>query len=65
MWYVIILRYQVPVLNHDQTDHNTTLVHSNSSMNQLLLFDIITLLVNCACFTFTKKKKKKKKKKTF
>ena len=40
----------LPVLNHDRTDHNTSpigaLVHSNSSVIQLLLYDIITLPAN-------------------
>ena len=35
------------VLNHDQTDlNNGALVYSNSSMIQLLLYDVITLLSN-------------------
>ena len=42
--------HSLPVLNHDRTDHNKktngALVHSNSSMNQLLLHDVITLPAN-------------------
>ena len=42
--------HALPVLNHNRTDHNTktsgALVHDNSSLNQLLLYDFITLSAN-------------------
>ena len=38
--------HALPVLNHDRTDHNkktnVAMVHSNSSVIQLLLYDVIT-----------------------
>ena len=40
-----LLDHALLVLNHDRTDRNT-LVHSNSSVIQLLLYDVITTLAN-------------------
>ena len=54
-WYIIILSYQVyqftlylswTTIEPITTQTNGALVHSSSSMNQLLLYDIITLLAN-------------------
>ena len=48
--------HALPVLNHDQTDHNTktngAMMHSNSSVIQLLLYDVITSLANYCAFPF-------------